>query len=131
MARFVDLTLVEGGRILVNTSYITQVSPTHGNDLENGADVAFIVFGEDGLVQVSIPAKAVPTLMSALNQANEGQFIDITALNGERVIFNRDYITHVTATHGIDLANGADIYVWGVQIPVGAKEVPSLLPLLV
>jgi hypothetical protein len=128
--KFADLKLVDGSRIIVNTSYITQVSPTHGSDLSNGADVVFIVFGEVGVVQASVPASEVSTLIGALDLGKDSQFIDITALNSARIILNRDYITHVTATHGTDLSNGADVSVWGVDIHVGAKEVPSLLPLL-
>lgn len=129
-AKFVDLKLVDGSRIIVNTAYITQVSPTHGTDLENGADVVFIVFGEDGVVQGSVAAKEVSSLLNALNADEESRFIDITTLSGARVIFNRDFITHVTATHGNDLSNGADVSVWGIEVQIGAKEVSSLLPLL-
>ncbi len=129
-AKFVDLKLVDGSRIIVNTAYITQISPTHGNDLENGADVVFIVFGEHGVVQGSVAAKEVPSLLNVLSLGKDSQFIDIVSLAGARVILNRDFITHVTATHGNDLSNGADVSVWGVEIQIGAKEVPSLLPLL-
>ena len=128
--KFADLKLIDGSRVIVNTTYITQVSPTHGTDFANGADVVFIVFGENGAVQVSVPATAVSVLLDSLNLEKSSQFIDITSIDGSRTIFNRDYITHVSATYGADLSNGANVSVWGFEIQIGAKEVPSLLPLL-
>ena len=65
-----------------------------------------------------------------MNLGGDSQFIDITAITGARIILNREYITHITATHGADLANGADVSVFGFDIQIGAKEVPSLLPLI-
>ncbi len=128
--KFVDLKLIDGTRIIVNTTYITQVSPTHGTDFANGADVVFIVFGEQGVVQGAVPATGVSDLLAAMNLGGDSQFIDITAITGARIILNREYITHITATHGADLANGADVSVFGFDIQIGAKEVPSLLPLI-
>jgi len=129
--KFIDLKLIDGTRIIVNATYITQVSPSHGTDIADGADVVFLVFGEQGLVQASVPASGVPNLLRALQlEKDNAQFVDLKTLDGTRVILNRDYITHVVPTHGNDLNDGATVTVWGVDIEIGAREVPSLLPLL-
>lgn len=129
--KFVDLKLIDGSRIIVNTTYITQVSPTHGAEVADGADVVFLVFGDNGLVQASIPASGVPSLLNALNlDKTDSQFVDLRTLDRSRVILNTEYITHVAPTHGTDLNDGAIVTVWGVDIQIGAREVPSLLPLL-
>jgi uncharacterized protein YlzI (FlbEa/FlbD family) len=130
-SKFVDIKLIDGNRLIVNTNYIFQVSPTHGTDFANGADVVFIVYGEDGVGQVSVPATAVNELLNVLHADNGSQFIEVTVLNGAKVILNKDYITHVQAMHGNDLTNGAVLTVFGVQVEIGAKEVHALLPLLV
>ena len=129
--KFVDLKLIDGSRIIVNTSYISQISPTHGTEIADGADVVFLVFGEQGLVQASVPASGVSGLLKVLQlEKDDSQFVDLKALGGSRVILNRDYITHVVPTHGNDLNDGATVTVWGIDIEIGAREVPSLLPLL-
>jgi len=129
--KFVDLKLIDGSRLIINTTYIIQISPTHGAEIADGADVVFLVFGEQGLVQGSIPASAVPGLFKALNiDKIDSQFVDLKVLNGSRVILNKEYITHVVPTHGTDLNDGATLTVWGIEIEIGAREVPALLPIL-
>lgn len=129
--KFVDLKLIDGSRIIVNTTYITQVSPSHGSEIADGADVVFVVFGEHGLVQASVPASGIPSLLKALQlDKGDSQFVDLKVLGGSRVIFNREYITHVVPTHGSDLNDGATVTVWGVDFEIGARDVASLLPLL-
>lgn len=129
--KFVDLKLIDGSRLIINATYIIQISPTHGAEIADGADVVFLVFGEQGLVQGSIPASAVPGLFKALNLDRiDSQFVDLKVLNGSRVILNKEYITHVVPTHGTDLNDGATLTVWGIEIEIGAREVPGLLPIL-
>jgi len=129
--KFVDLKLIDGSRWIINTTYITQVSPTHGTEIADGADVVFIVFGEETLLQGSVPASGVTGLLNALRLgSSDSQFVDLKALEGPRIILNREYITHVRPTHGVDLNDGATVTVWGIDIGIGAREVPSLLPLL-
>ena len=129
--KFVDLKMIDGSRWIINTAYITQVSPTHGTEIADGADIVFLVFGEEGLLQGSVPASGVTGLLDALRLNNkDSQFVDLKVLNGSRIILNREYITHVRPTYGIDLNDGATVTVWGLDIEVGAREVPSLLPLL-
>ena len=129
--KFVDLKLIDGSRVIINTTYIIQISPTHGVEIADGADVVFLVFGEQGLVQGSIPASGVPGLFKALNLDKiDSQFVDLKVLNGSRVILNKEYITHVVPTHGTDLNDGATLTVWGIEIEIGAREVPALLPIL-
>jgi len=129
-SKFVDIRTLDGSRVFINSAYIFQVSPTHGTDFANGADVAFIIFGEAGAVQVSVPATEVTSVLDVLDLDNGSQFIEVTVLNGAKVILNKDYITHIEPTHGTDLTNGATLTVFGVAIDIGAKEVPSLLPLI-
>jgi hypothetical protein len=129
--KFIDLKVIDGSRMIVNKAYITQVTPTHGTEFADGADVVLLVFGEEGAVQVPVPASAVPNLIAALNlDSPESLFLELRVLNGSRIILNRDYITHVCPTHGTDLNNGATVTVWGFDIEIGAREIPSLLPLL-
>jgi uncharacterized protein YlzI (FlbEa/FlbD family) len=125
--RFVDLKLVDGSRLIVNATYITQVSTTHGNDFGNGAEVYFLTLGEDGqLVCATVPATQVPTLVGALIE-DDSRFIHLTTSDGQETILNSEYITHIEPTHGSNLADGADVIVWGTVIQVPASKVSAIV----
>lgn len=123
---FLDLRAGDGTRVLVNTTYITQVTPTHGADVNDGVDVVFMTFGEDALSQISVPASKVGPVLSAINEIG-GKFVDLKAVDGNRIILNAEYITHVAPTHGSDFADGADVTIWGATVSVPASAVSSVL----
>ena len=127
--KFLNLMLVDGSRLLLNFSYITQITPTHGDDFTDGADVVFISMGESGVLQASVPASQVDSVLKSItNEASP--FVDLKVLSGQRIILNEDYITHIAPTYGSDLADGADISIWGSIVQIPASSVKSLAKLV-
>ena len=127
-SKFLKLTLLDGAKIVVNTTYITEISPTHGNDFENGVDVIFKSFGENDLLKASVPASQVQTIIDAVNDSTL-PFIEIKTANAPRVIINQDYISHIEPTHGNDYTDGVTLNIWGttVQVPASGTSAISKL----
>lgn len=128
-SRFVDLKLVSGDRLILNTNYIMLITPTHGDDFNDGADVSFISFGEAGVHQVSVPASQVDTLMKSVSDPNS-TFLDLKPLGGSRLVINYEHVTHITPTHGVNLADGADVAIWGMQVQIPASGISALSKVL-
>ncbi|WP_200380082.1 hypothetical protein [Rubrivivax gelatinosus] len=127
MARkFIDLLDSNGTAVLVNTSLITRISPTHGTNIDDGVDVIFITFGEPSLAMISVPASKMTPILHAVAESGS-KFIDVRAVGGARVFLNAEYISHVTPTHGRDFSDGADLTVFGAQFQVPASAVPAVL----
>lgn len=124
--RFIDLRAGDGARVLVNTSYITQVTPTHGSNFEDGLEVVVITFGAESVGQISVPASKSNSVLSAI-QDSDGKFIDIKLVDGGRIFLNADYVTHVVPTHGTDYSDGATVSVFGNTLQVPASGVPTIL----
>jgi hypothetical protein len=124
--RFLDLQAGDGTRVVVNTSYITQVTPTHGTDFSDGLEVVFITFGDGSAAQISVPASKSGAALSAIKDS-DGKFIDVKLVSGVRVYLNADYVTHVLPTHGTDYSDGATVSIFGTNVEVPASGVPAIL----
>lgn len=124
MPKFVDVRLATGGRLTINKSYITMVTPTHGNDFEDGGEIIFVSFGEQGLLKAVVPASQMKTVLAAIH--DDDDFVDLKPVGGERMILNTEYITHVAPTHGANLADGAEVSIWGTIVQVPASGVTAL-----
>lgn len=121
--RFIRIKASDGSALLLNPTYITQITPIHGNDVNDGVDLLLIVFGETGVVQIDVPASQVQHLLSIVLAA-EANFIDISTTSGERIILNTEYITHISPMHGNDFNDGANVSVFGnlIQVPASAAR---------
>ena len=128
-SRFIDLKLTSGERLILNTTYISQITATYDDDFSNGVDVVFLALGEPGLLQASVPASQVGDLLNIVSDPTS-PFLDIKAIGGQRLILNKEYITHITPTHGTNLSDGADVSVWGTVVQVPASGVGAIAKLV-
>jgi hypothetical protein len=124
--RFIDLRAGDGTRVVVNTSYVTQVTPTHGTDFSDGLEVVFITFGEGAAAKISVPASKSGAALHAIKDS-DGKFIDVKLVSGERVYLNTDYVTHLLPTYGADYSDGATVSIFGTSLEVPASGVPAIL----
>lgn len=128
-SRFIDLKLTSGEHLILNIAYISQITATHGDDFLNGVDVVFLALGDEGLLMASVPASQVAELLQVVSESNS-PFLDIKPIGGQRLILNKDYITHISPTYGNSLTDGADVSVWGTVVQVPASGVAAISKLL-
>jgi hypothetical protein len=89
----------------------------------------FLTLGEQGVLMASVPASHVAALLQLVSESNS-PFLDIKTIDGQRLILNKEYITHIVPTHGNNLTDGADVSVWGAVVQVPASGVAAIFKLV-
>lgn len=123
---FVDFVSTDGTRILINTSFVITISPTHGENFDDGIDIVFFTFGSEAVAQVSVPASKVEQVLIAVKKCGN-RFVDIAPIGSQRFIMNTEYVTHVLPTHGANLSDGAQVGIFGTTVQVPASAIPALM----
>lgn len=127
--KFVDIKATDGSRVLLNLDCAVIISPTHGTNMSDGADVLLMTLNEEGVKELSIPASQVQKLLDGVKTLPD-QFIEVSVIGGNSMVLNTTYISHIVPLHGSDYSDGAQVQSLGFTVPVSANSALELLALV-